>query len=160
MPAFQPVAAGERFGRLTVQRDRRPGEKTLDCICDCGNGTTVLFGNARKGHTTSCGCAWREATTTHGQTRSRTYIAWQNMIARCYRRSCRQYKDWGGRGITVCARWRASFEAFLADMGPVPDGLTLDRIDNDGNYEPGNCRWADRSTQSANQRARRTRSAS
>lgn len=159
MGAFVEVPAGTRFGRLTVERDRQRGEAKLVCRCDCGASTNALFGNLRKGHTTSCGCAFRDAITTHGMagsaTRNRTYVAWQNMIARCYGRNPRYVADYSGRGITVCEQWRASFEAFLADMGEAPAGLTLDRIDNDGNYEPGNCRWADRKTQKHNQRKRR-----
>ncbi|MDN5920783.1 MAG: hypothetical protein L0I76_37730 [Pseudonocardia sp.] len=114
----------------------------------------MWFGNLTKSHTTSCGCAFHDAVTSHGQTRSRTYLAWQNMIARCYRETATGYRNYGGRGIAVCDRWRSSFETFLADMGECPPDLTLDRIDVDGNYEPGNCRWTDWATQARNKRKR------
>jgi hypothetical protein len=86
--------------------------------------------------------------------RTPTYTAWNNMIARCYRPSFEQFKDYGGRGIRVCDAWR-TFKGFYADMGSKPAGLTLDRIDNDGNYEPGNCRWVAMAMQQSNRRNNR-----
>jgi hypothetical protein len=87
--------------------------------------------------------------------KSRTYQAWLSMKRRCYNARCPNYARWGGRGITVCDRWRQSFTNFLADMGRCPDGYSLDRIDNDGNYEPSNCRWATREQQMRNNRRNR-----
>lgn len=87
----------------------------------------------------------------HGMADSPLYMSWADMVARCTRTTHPRYADYGGRGITVCERWR-DFANFYADMGDRPPGLTLDRIDNDGNYEPGNCRWADLSTQMKNRR--------
>jgi hypothetical protein len=90
----------------------------------------------------------------HGKCGTRTYVRWTAMKQRCYDLNFKQYDDYGGRGITVCDRWNYSFENFLEDMGECPEGLTLDRIDNDGNYEPGNCRWITRQEQNLNKRAK------
>ncbi len=119
-------------------------------------------GKLRSGKTKSCGCyardkasEWGKKATRHGHAGkrpSRTYQSWIAMRNRCYREKDVHYASYGGRGITVCGSWRASFEVFLADMGERPEGKTLDRIDPDGNYEPGNCRWATPVEQRANWR--------
>jgi hypothetical protein len=153
--------AGRRFGRLFVVgiAERRRGFIYWLCRCDCGGQTSVRTGGLTRGKTVSCGCRAREAraqaSLRHGKRGSRTYTAWVNMLARCTNQNRIEWPHYGGRGITVCDRWRDSFESFLADMGDAPEGLTLDRIDNDGNYEPGNCRWASRTVQMRNTRANR-----
>lgn len=148
---------GQRFGRLTVsRRDANSGNqpKWL-CRCDCG-GERIVFGvNLRFGRTNSCGCIVVEnnkAMSTGRQEYMRAYRIWGGMKQRCLNSSHHAYPDYGGRGIGVCQRWAADFGAFLEDMGDAPAGLTLDRIDNDRGYEPGNCRWATRKEQCRNKR--------
>ncbi len=121
------------------------------CRCDCENELAVLSANLTSGRTRSCGCGHAK---THGMHNTKTYHAWESLKARCLNEKSAQYPDYGGRGITVCERWMR-FENFYDDMGETPVSLTLDRIDNDKGYEPGNCRWTDRLTQQANRRVAR-----
>lgn len=149
---------GQRFGKLVaVAPTRVNGRLVWRCLCDCGTQTCVDVGKLRIGNTTSCGCHKRSvlgiSTTKHGGHGTRTYRIWKAMRMRCNNKNIRDYKNWGGRGISVCPRWD-SYANFLEDMGEAPEGLSLDRINNDGNYEPGNCRWATRAEQARNQRPR------
>jgi hypothetical protein len=161
--------AGKSFGRLTAisraPNDRR-NKAVWFCSCSCGNTTAVNATDLRYGNTKSCGCLKRQRSRenfslgpdtlrTHGMSRTRVYKRWGQMIARCYKPNHPRYKDWGGRGITVCPEWRHSFVNFIADMGMPPPGRSLDRIDNDGPYCKANCRWSTPVEQMLNTRARK-----
>ncbi len=154
---------GKRYGKLTViSEDGRSniGGCMWLCKCDCGNTKRTAGINLQSGNTNSCGCLQRErckeALTKHGRSKRCTeYYSWVNMKTRCYNQKCADYKDYGGRGITVCDRWLNSFENFLADMGEKPKGCSIDRIITNGNYEPGNCRWSTDLVQSRNKRTNR-----
>lgn len=143
------IEPGTRFGKLVVlgyMEDPRPGAYWL-CQCDCGSEVTRAGGSLRAGLTISCGCAQKP----RGWYRSPAWHSWWGMKNRCLNPNDTHYEYYGGRGITVCDRW-LEFTNFLADMGERPAGLTLDRVDTDGDYEPGNCRWATWSEQRMNQR--------
>jgi hypothetical protein len=161
--------ANQRFTRLTVLRPKKErycGGVVWLCQCDCGQKISVTSNHLRTGHTQSCGCLRVEALAfnrlkqdnlVHGHAgrnqMTRAYRIWSGMLQRCTNANNKAFKWYGGRGITVCDDW-LKFENFLADMGEPPEGRSIDRIDNDGNYEPDNCRWATRMEQSASQRRR------
>ena len=140
--------AGTTFGRLVVVELAASKNRKARwmCRCDCGCSVIVTGASLREGDTRSCGCLQRDISrrqsTTHGMSKTPEYRAWIDMIARCTNRDHADWADYGGRGITVCVRWRRSFSGFLADMKRRPMRKSLDRINNDGNYEPGNCRWS------------------
>jgi hypothetical protein len=129
-----------------------------DCVCACGTRRSVASVGLTTGGSKSCGCYSREVakaagdrTRTHGMTRTTTHTIWRGMIQRCHSETAKDFARYGGAGIQVCQRWRDSFADFLADMGERPAGRSLDRFPNrNGNYEPGNCRWATDSQQQRN----------
>lgn len=148
------LTANSKYNLLTIierTTHTRQGVWYL-CKCDCGNTTKVLGSKVIRNEVKSCGCLATAPNKTHGLSSTTTYKVWVAMRERCSYTANKCYDSYGGRGITVCDRWKDSFENFYADMGVRPEGLTLDRIDTNGNYEPSNCRWANNETQVASRR--------
>lgn len=152
------ILIGSKFVRLTVISQAgtdKHHNRLFECLCDCGK-TKVVNGNDLKtGNTKSCGCfkldQKKQQLTKHGMTETPEYFAWQAMKNRCYREKDEHFHRYGGRGITVCERWIECFENFISDMGFRPSGKhSLDRKNNDGNYEPDNCKWSTKKEQCNN----------
>jgi hypothetical protein len=146
------VAIGDVYGYLTVLEVERGHDARARVRCICGTEKTISRGNLRG--TRSCGCQKSALVasrmTHHGLSNSPEYRSWRSMKSRVTNPRNPDWHRYGGRGITACQEWLDSFETFLSDMGPRPIGMTLDRIDTEGNYEPGNCRWTDAKTQANN----------
>ena len=158
---------GHKVNRLTVlsrEPNAKDGSAMWLCRCDCGNLFVANGKNIRNNHTQSCGCLQRErsseSSVTHGKTRTRLHNVWKTMRQRCTNPNRRNFKNYGGRGICVCEEWD-SYEAFYDHVSQLPHfgepGYSIDRINNDGNYEPGNVRWATASEQQRNKRRKVTK---
>ncbi len=161
---FQPIKdlTGKKYGRYQIitesNRDSKDGTIFWVCLCECGNIKEVSGRNLKSGSTLSCGCYSKDNrkkfSTTHGMSDTRIYIIWCSLKRRCFYKNAAYYQNYGGRGITVCNEWRHNFMNFYnwAIFNGYEEHLTIERVNNDGNYEPSNCTWIPLSEQSKNRR--------
>ncbi|MCK4554919.1 hypothetical protein KAU19_08280 [Candidatus Parcubacteria bacterium] len=153
------IKKGDKYGKLIAINFSHKKKRIKYWLfkCDCGNKKVICVSSVKRGDVQSCGCLWKEKMIKHRMSRTKTYKSWGSMKQRCLNKNAPNYKNWGGRGITICEEWLSDngFQNFYKDMGNAPQGLSLDRIDNNLGYCKENCRWATREKQQNNTRCNR-----